>query len=141
MLKGALKENYKQKTRVLYKPNLSSFRTHIPLLPTYSFFTFEKQVVGTTVQVLKKTRNTSNADVLQVMSYELKVTSYELKASKQELEFKSASWNIKVQIQELRVWLYELWAQIHELRVEIYEFKNHLINKNSSKQPYYFLIF
>ena len=54
---------------------------------------------------------------------------------------------LRVQIQELRVYMHKLRLQIHELRaqihklhVQIHEFKNHLINENSSKQPWKFLI-
>ena len=45
---------------------------------------------------------------------------------------------VRVQIHELQVQIHELRVQIHELRVQIHEFKNHLINENSSKQPWNF---
>ena len=41
---------------------------------------------------------------------------------------------------KLRVQIHELRVQMRKLRIQIHEFKKHLINENSSKHPYNFLI-
>ena len=75
---------------------------------------------------------------LRVTSYYLRVNSLKARVEIQECEFKFTSYELNFKSYEFNFTSYDFKSTSYKFKflVQIQEFKNHLINENSSKQPF-----